>query len=72
MPVRHSSHLSTHADHHVTHRPLGPGPRILNLPHHVHAVNDLSKDYVFVVEEGGRSGGDEELRTIAVGAGILR
>ena len=72
VPVQYRSHLSTHTDHHVANRPLGAGPSILNLPDHVHSVDDLSKDDVFVVEEGGRSGGDEELRAIAVGAGVLR
>jgi len=70
VPAEYRSHLSTHTDHHVAHRPLGTGTSILNLPDHVHSVDDLSKDNVFVVQKGGRSGGDEELRAIAVGAGV--
>lgn len=36
----------------------------------VHAVGDLTKYGVAVVEEGSRSGSDEELGTIGSGAGI--
>ena len=65
------SHLPAHTDHHVARRPLAPHARILHLPHHVHAIDHLAEDDVFVVQERGRDGADEELGAVGVGAGVL-
>lgn len=44
---------------------------VLHLPDNIHAVNNLTKHDVLTVQERGRDGGDEELRAVGVGAGVL-
>lgn len=44
---------------------------VLHLAHNVHAVNDLAEDDVLAVQEGSGHRGDEELRSVGVGACVL-
>jgi hypothetical protein len=48
---------------------VGDGARVLNLVHHVHAIDDIAKYNVLAVEMGGAALGcdDEELATVGVG-----
>jgi hypothetical protein len=39
--------------------------------HDVHPVNNLAEDHMLPIQEGRRHRGDEELRAIRVGSGIL-
>lgn len=67
-------HLPTFSDNNIQVRnvpPLLARPGHLDLAHHVHAIPDTAEDDVFVVEEGGGDGGDEELASVRVGAGVL-
>mmetsp|Transcript_92567 Transcript_92567/g.215086 ORF Transcript_92567/g.215086 Transcript_92567/m.215086 type:complete len:315 (+) Transcript_92567:573-1517(+) len=43
---------------------------LLDILHHVHALQDTAKDRVLVVEPRTRNGGDEELRSVRVGPSI--
>lgn len=65
------SHLPTLRNHHIERRFLASHARILDLAHDLHAVGDAAEDDVFVVEERGGDGADEELGAVCVGAGIL-
>jgi hypothetical protein len=70
----HISHLPalTNNDVQIRHiLPAVPRPRLLHLPHDVHPIKDLPKDDVFPVQEGRGDGGDEELRAVAIGPGVL-
>ena len=58
------SHLPTHPNHNITHRPLAPHTRVLNLSHHIHALGHSAENNVFVVEEGGGDRDDEELGAV--------
>lgn len=42
-----------------------------HLLHHIRSLVDLAKDDVLVVEKGRGHGGDEELRAVGVGTGVL-
>lgn len=64
-------HLAALGDGNILIRLVPRGPRILDLPDNVHAVNHLAKDDVLFVQEGGGSGGDEELAAVCVWAGVL-
>lgn len=44
---------------------------ILNLPHNVHAIDDLAEHNVLVVQVWQRNSRDEELGAIGVGARVL-
>lgn len=65
------SHLPTLGDHH---RQLGsvvlPGGHVLNPPQGQQAVQQLSKDHVFPVQEVALGTGDEELAAVAVGTTV--
>jgi hypothetical protein len=68
------SHLPARTDDHIQIRDIlapVPGFRVLHLPHDIHAIKDLPENDVLAVEEGRGHGGDEELRAVAVGAGVL-
>ena len=64
-------HLPAHRNDDIVDRFLATGASNLNLLHNGHAVDDFAENDVFVVEEGRGSGGDEELRAVGVGAGVL-
>jgi hypothetical protein len=69
-----SSHLTTERNHNIHIRDVSapiPGLGILHLTHNVHTFDYLTEDDVFVVQEGGRDCGYEELGSVAVGAGVL-
>lgn len=66
------SHLAALRDADVLRRLLAHRARILDLAHDIHAVDDLAKDDVLAVEKRRRHGGDEELTTVCVWAGVLR
>jgi hypothetical protein len=67
----HWLHFSTLSNYHVLIRLVAGGTGVLNLVHDVHAVNDLTKHDVFVVEKWGWHSGDEELAAVGVWAGVL-
>jgi hypothetical protein len=52
-------------------RLVSGGPSLLDHADHIHAVNDLAKYDVFVVQEGRRGGRDEELTAIGIWARVL-
>ena len=69
-----TSHLPTSTDDDIQIRhllPAVPGLRALHHAHDVHAGEDLAEDDVLAVQEGRRYCRDEELRAVAVGAGVL-
>ena len=77
-PIAHlrpqTLHLPTlgNNDIHIRHvPPLVTRPCHLDLAHHVHAVSDAAEDDMLVVEERGGHGGDEELASVRVWAGVL-
>lgn len=72
LTVPHPSHLPTLHDADILIRLLARRPRILHLPHHIHALDDLTEDDVFAVQERRRHRRDEELAAVGVGAGVLR
>lgn len=66
-------HLTTLGNRHIHVRNvLAPIPRLgsLHLLDDIDAVDDLAKDGVLVVQEGGRDGGDEELGAVGVGPAV--
>lgn len=70
-----SLHLSALSNHHVEIRnvlPAVPRLRRLHLLHNVEPIDDLAEDDVLLVQEWRGHGGDEELRAVGVGAGVLR
>lgn len=64
-------HFSALRNGHVLDRLLPLRARVLNLAHHIHAVDDLAKHDVLVVQEGRGHGSDEELGAVCVGTRIL-
>lgn len=65
------SHLST-----LGHRDVQGGlllvcADVLNLPHDIHAIDDLAEHDVLVVQKRRWNGGDEELRPIGIGPRVL-
>jgi hypothetical protein len=66
------SHLAALRNGHVLHWPvLRPGPGLLNLLHHVHAVDDLAEDNMLVVEIRSSYGRNEELTAVCVWTRVL-
>jgi hypothetical protein len=47
------------------------GACIFHLAHYIHTIHHFAKHHVFVVEEGCRDRGDEELGAVCVGTGVL-
>ena len=66
-----TSHLPTLRHHDIERGTLAADARALDLAHDVHAVGDAAEDDVFVVQERGGDGADEELGAVGVGAGVL-
>ena len=66
-----TSHLPTLRHHDIERGTLAADARALDFPHDVHAVGDAAEDNVFVVQERGGDGADEELGAVGVGAGVL-
>jgi hypothetical protein len=67
-------HFTTLGDDHVEVRPIRGSIASfgsLHLLYHVHAVDDLAKDDMLVVEERCGNSGDEELGPISVRSSIL-
>ena len=74
MIQSHISHLPALANNQIHIRdvlPPVPGARLLHLPHNVHSVKDLAEDDVLSVQERRGHRRDEELRAVAVRAGVL-
>ena len=65
------SHLPALSDEDVLRRLLSDGPGVLDLLDHVHAVDHLPEDDMFVVQKGRCHGRDEELAPVAVRSRIL-
>jgi hypothetical protein len=51
---------------------VGDGARVLNLVHHVHAIDDIAKHNVLAVEMGGAALGCDDEELAAVGVGTCR
>ena len=66
-----TSHLPTLRHHDIERGTLAADARALDFPHDVHAVGDAAEDDVFVVQERGGDGADEELGAVGVRAGVL-
>lgn len=66
-----TSHLPTLRHHDIERGTLAADARALDLAHDVHAIGDAAEDDVFVVQERGGDGADEELGAVGVGAGVL-
>lgn len=66
-------HLPTHRNNDILHGAiiLLIRPHILNLAHHVHAVDHFTKDDVLVIEMRQGHCRDEELGAVCVGARVL-
>ena len=65
-------HLTALSNHNITNRlTLLLNARILNLLDDIHAVDNFAEDDMFVVEEGGGNGGDEELAAVGVWSRVL-
>lgn len=64
-------HLTTLRNSNILHGPIhSVGPRILNLAHDVHAVDDFAEDDVFAIQVWGLRRRDKELAAVCVGAGV--
>lgn len=67
-----ASHLAALRDSHILYRLVRDiGPDVFNFSHNIHAVNDLPKYNVFVIEMWQWHSGDEELAAIRVRARVL-
>ena len=64
----HLLHLSTLGNHHVLIRPISGSSSVFNHSDHVHPVDDLPKDNMFLVQKRSGRGGDEELAPIGIRA----
>ena len=64
-------HLATLGNDNILSGSLSLGPCVLNFSDNVHAVCDLTKDDMFVVEEGGGNSSDEKLTAISVRSRVL-
>jgi hypothetical protein len=64
-------HLTTLRNNNLLHRPLIARAHILHFTHDVQSFDHFAEDDVFAVEVRGRSGQDEELAAVGVGAGVL-
>ena len=68
----HISHLAAHGDHDVVDRFLAAGAGVFDLLHDGHAGDAFAEDEGLVGADGGRGGGQEQLGSVRVGAGVLR
>lgn len=66
-----SSHLPTLHNRYILVRLVSGGPSLLDHSNDVHAIDDLAKHDMFVVQEGRRGGRDKELTAIGIWAGVL-
>ena len=65
------SHLPTLCNNDICGRSLASKPCVFDFSHYIHPIDNLTEDDVFVVQEWGRNGRNEELRTVGVGPGVL-
>lgn len=65
------SHLPALGNDHVGSGSFASEAGVFDFADDVHAVGDFAEDDVFVVEERGGDGADEELAAVCVGAGVL-
>lgn len=66
------SHLSALNYGHVLIRFVPCGPSIFDHVDNIHTLHDLAKHNMFVVQEGRRHCGDEELATVCIWSRILQ